>query len=157
MSIEVTTPNDLEIIVRRFFAAPPEIVFACHTRPELMQRWLIGPSGWSMPECEIDLRVGGQYRCLWREDATGAQFTATGEYLEIEAPHRLVNKEQMDGFDGASLCTLTLTPRDGGTDMIQTMRFSSKAVRDKALQTGMTEGMSASYDKLDAIVGTVTV
>ena len=56
------TPSDREIMMTRVFDAPRELVFDALTKPELVKRWLLGPDGWSMPVCEIDLRVGGAYR-----------------------------------------------------------------------------------------------
>jgi len=64
--LSVTTPTDREIVIRRTFNAPRRLVFDAHTRPELVRRWLLGPPGWTMPVCEIDLRVGGRYRCVRR-------------------------------------------------------------------------------------------
>ncbi len=63
--VDVTTPSDREIVVKRRFAAPRALIWDCHTRPELMRRWLLGPPGWTMPVCEVDLRVGGAYRFRW--------------------------------------------------------------------------------------------
>jgi len=60
--VDVTTPSDREITVVRVFNAPRELIWDCHTKPELVKRWMLGPPGWSMPVCEIDLRVGGAYR-----------------------------------------------------------------------------------------------
>ena len=89
-AIDVTTPDDLEIRVTRVFDAPRSLIFECHTQPELVRRWLLGPPGWSMPVCEIDLRVGGQYRYVWRSDTDGGEFGFRGEYREIRAPERVV-------------------------------------------------------------------
>jgi len=64
--LDVKTPNDFDLVCTRIFAAPRRLVFDCHTRPALVKRWLLGPPGWSMPVCEIDLSVGGRFRYLWR-------------------------------------------------------------------------------------------
>src|SRR5260370_41392463 len=61
----LTTPSDREIVMTRVFNAPRKQVFDAWTRPELVKRWLLGPPGWTMPVCEIDLRVGGKYRFEW--------------------------------------------------------------------------------------------
>ncbi len=150
--LEVTLPDARSVRVIRRFDAPAPLVFDCHTRPELVKRWLTGPDGWSMPVCEIDLRVGGGYRYTWRNDADGAQFSATGVWKEIVAPTRLVHSERMEGFDGESLCTWTAEEKDGVTVMTMTMAFPSEEARDGAVKTGMTDGMGMSYDRLDAVL-----
>ena len=158
-TLDVTLPSDREIRVTRTFDAPRALVFACHTEPDLVRRWLLGPAGWSMPVCDIDLREGGRYRYVWRSDADGSEFGFRGEFREIVAPERVVHTERLDGAEGAegaegagmgeSLCTLTLVERDGRTTLTQTMRFDTMAVRAQALQTGMTDGMGASDDRLE--------
>ena len=163
--LEVTLPSDREIRVVRQFDAPRELVWDCHTKPELVRRWALGPPGYSMPVCLIDLRVGGRYRYVWRGDETGFEFGAAGEHLEIEAPHRLVTTQIMDGMDGkpmldeppvdpeqAAVNILTLEERDGRTILTMNMAFPSEEIRDCALNSGMTGGMGQSYDRIDDIV-----
>lgn len=152
-SVEVTTPSDREIRVTRTFDAPPELVFQCQTRPEYLKQWLLGPPGWSMPICEVDLRVGGRYRYVWRNDADGSEFGVQGEFREIEPPRRIVNIETMDGVSGESLCTITFEESDGATRFAITMKFDSRELRDMALQSGMTDGMDMSYERLENLFG----
>lgn len=147
---DVTTPSDREVQVTRLFDAPRELIFDCHTRPELVRRWLLGPDGWSMPVCEIDLRVGGSYRYVWRNDADGREFGMGGVYQEIAGPERIVHTERFE--DDESVCTLTLVEEGGRTRMTQTMRFASQAVRDAAMATGMTDGMATSFDRLEDLL-----
>lgn len=149
-SAEVTTPSDREVSVSRLFDAPRDLLFDCHTKPELVRRWLLGPDGWSMPVCEIDLRVGGSYRYVWRNDADGREFGMGGVYQEIAAPGRIVHTERFE--DDESLCTLTLVEEGGRTRITQIMQFASQAVRDAALATGMTDGMGASFDRLEGML-----
>lgn len=151
-ALEVTTPSDREIRVTRKFDAPPDLVFEFHTRPELLQKWLLGPPGWSMPVCDVDLRVGGKYHYLWRSDDGSREFGVQGVYREIAAPARIVNVETMDGVPGTALCTATFEPSHGGTLFSLTLQFESKELRDGALESGMTTGMSMSYDRLDDFV-----
>ena len=148
--VDVTTPSDREIVVKRSFDAPRSLIWDCHTKPELMKRWLLGPPGWTMPVCEVDLRVGGAYRFRW-SDGQGHEFGSQGEHLEIAAPEKLVTSEKMEGFDGASTNTLVLTEEDGKTLLTMTMVFPTKEVRDAALQSGMADGMAMSYDRLQEI------
>ena len=155
-TIDVTTPSEREIRVTRVFDAPRRLIFACHTDPALVRRWLLGPPGWTMPVCEIDLRVGGRYRYVWRGGADGVEFGHCGEYREVAAPERLVHTEWVDGTEGGpdaeALCTLELTEADGHTRLTQTMRFPTRELRDQALASGMTDGMGASYARLDALL-----
>lgn len=151
-AVAVSTPSPREVVVSRVFDAPVQLVFDCHTQPQLVRRWLLGPPGWSMPVCEIDLRVGGGYRYRWRNDADGMEFGATGTYTEIDAPNRIVMIERMEGFDGESLCTTTFVEVDGRTTMTISMQFPSEAARDQAVATGMADGMGASYSMLDGVL-----
>ena len=151
-AIDVSTPSDLEIRVTRVFDAPRALIFDCHTDPALVRRWLLGPPGWTMPVCEIDLRVGGRYRYVWRSDADGSEFGFRGQYREVVAPERVVHTEWIDSGEGEpdaeALCTLVLTEDGGRTTLTHTMRFPTRELRDQALQSGMTEGMGSSYDQL---------
>jgi uncharacterized protein YndB with AHSA1/START domain len=149
--LEVTTPSEREIRVSRTFDAPPALVFECHTNPELVKKWLLGPPGWSMPLCEIDLRAGGSYRYVWRNDDNGTEFGVQGEYRDVHAPDRIVNVERMDGVPGEVLCTTTFAKAGDGTSFTLTIQFESQELRDGALQSGMIGGMSMSYDRLDDV------
>ena len=146
--IVVTTPSEREIRVTRSFAAPARLVFDFHTKPEHLKKWLLGPPGWSMPVCEIDLRAGGRYRYLWRSDENGREFGVQGQFREVSAPTRIVHTESMDGRPGEALCTLELSESANQTELTLTMQFASKEERDAALESGMTDGMSVSYDRL---------
>jgi uncharacterized protein YndB with AHSA1/START domain len=151
-TIEVTTPSDREIRVTRTFDAPVELVFDCHTKPELVKRWLLGPDGWSMPICEIDLRAGGRYRYVWRNDADGSEFGVQGEFREIAAPNRIVHVERMDGVPGEAQITTTFDAAGAQTRFSITMQFESRELRDGALESGMTGGMATSYDRLQGFI-----
>jgi uncharacterized protein YndB with AHSA1/START domain len=150
--VDVTTPSDREIRVSRLFDAPANLVWDCHTKPELVRRWMLGPPGWSMPVCEIDLRVGGGYRYRWRNDETGAEFGSAGEHREITPFTRLVTTERMEGFDGESVNTLVFEEEGGRTTATITMAFPSEEIRDSALKSGMSDGMAMSYDRIDTIL-----
>jgi len=148
--LKVATPSDREIAITRVFDAPRKLVFDAHTKPELVKRWLLGPPGWSMPVCEIDLRVGGKYRWVWRHDRDGTQMGMGGVYREIAAPERLVATERFDEawYPGEALNTLVLVEQGGRTTLTQTMLYESRAARDGVLKSGMEKGLTASYDRL---------
>jgi len=150
--VDVTTPSDREITVVRTFDAPRELIWDCHTKPELLKRWMLGPPGWSMPVCEIDLRVGGAYRYRWRNDADGTEFGSGGVHREIVPLERIVTTERMEGFEGEAVNTLTFTEDSGRTVVSTNMLFASREARDGALQSGMSDGMAMGYDRLEDVL-----
>jgi uncharacterized protein YndB with AHSA1/START domain len=148
-----TTPNDTDVVATRTFDAPRELVWEAFTKPEHIQRWMLGPDGWEMPICELDLRPGGRYRYGWAEAGTGANpFELSGEIREVEAPERIVHTEQFMGEGPASIVTLELTEEEGKTRMTTTMSYPSKEIRDQVLATGMTDGAGISYDRLNDLL-----
>jgi len=94
-TLQVSTRGDREIVMTRDFAAPRQLVFDAFTKPELVRRWLLGPPGWSMPVCEMDFRVGGSYRYVWRHEK-GQEMGMGGVYREIVVPERIVSTEKFD-------------------------------------------------------------
>jgi uncharacterized protein YndB with AHSA1/START domain len=152
-TLEVTTPSDREIVMKRVLNAPSQLVFDAFTKPELIQRWLLGPDGWSMPVCEVDLRVGGGYRYRWRNDENGMEFGVEGTYREIERPSRTVHTERMDVAPGEALVTNTYVEHDGKTTVTMTILYESKEIRDGALESGMDTGVEKSYKRLEEILG----
>ena len=151
-AIDVSTPTDEEVVVSRLFDASPQAVFDCHTKPDLVRRWLLGPPGWTMPVCEIDLRVGGAYRYVWRSETGEREFGTGGAFTEVAAPTRWSHTERMDGAPGEATNLYILTEEGGRTRLTMQMNFGSKAFRDMALKTGMTRGMDQSFDRLAAML-----
>jgi uncharacterized protein YndB with AHSA1/START domain len=150
--LTLATRGDTEIVIQRSFAAPRQLVFDCHSRPELVRRWLLGPPGWTMRVCEIDFRIGGRYRYLWR-GPDGAEMGMGGEFRDIVAPERIVTRERFDQdwTGGDTEGTLLLAEAGAGTLMTLTVRYSSAQARAGALATPMAEGMEAGYARLDAL------
>ena len=157
-TLKLTTPGEREIVMTRVFAAPRQLVFDAHTKPELVRRWLLGPPGWSMPVCEIDLRVGGKYRYVWRHDTNGTQMGMGGVYREIRAPERLVHTEKFDEawYPGEGVGTLVLVELGGRTTLTHTMRYESREARDAVLKSGMEKGVTASYDRLAELLASTS-
>ena len=153
----VSLPNDFDVVVIRDFDAPREVVFDAWTKPEIVSRWLLGPPGWTMPVCEIDLKVGGKFRWRWRNEA-GEEFGFVGEFREVVRPSRIVHTEIYDPGDvggdmgGECLVTAVFADMSGATRQTMTIHYQSKADRDAALKTGMTDGMEQSFEKLDALL-----
>ena len=147
--LKITTSGDRELVMTRVFAAPRTLVFDAYTKPELVTRWLLGPPGWSMPVCEMDVRVGGTYRWVWRHDRDGTEMGMGGTYREVRAPERLVATERFDEawYPGEALNTLVLVEQGGRTTLTQTMRYESREARDAVIKSGMESGVKASYDR----------
>jgi uncharacterized protein YndB with AHSA1/START domain len=156
---QITLPSDREVKVTRSFKAPRALVYRAYTEPQLLQRWLLGPPGWSMPVCEMDVRAGGRYRWRWRNDQDGSEFGFTGTFREVQPTSKLVHTEAYDpgsvggGYPGAE-AIITVTFADDGefTTVTSLMDFQSKEARDAAVSTGMTDGMEHSYQGLDALL-----
>jgi uncharacterized protein YndB with AHSA1/START domain len=158
---QVTLPSDREVKVTRSFKAARPLVYKAYTEPALVQRWLLGPPGWSMPVCEMDVRVGGRYRWRWRSDTDGSEFGFAGTFREVQPPSRLVHTETFDPDPGTvgdphplseALVTVTLTEDGGLTTVTTLIGFESKEARDAAVKTGMTDGMEQSYRLLDGLL-----
>jgi uncharacterized protein YndB with AHSA1/START domain len=156
---QVTMPSDREVKVMRSFRAPRALVYKAYTEPALVRQWLLGPPGWSMPVCEMDVRVGGKYNWQWRSDAGDQEFGFKGTFREVQPPSRIVHTEAYDpgtiggGYPGAeSIVTTLFEERDGVTTVTTLMDFGSKEARDAAVKTGMTDGMEQSYQLLDNLL-----
>lgn len=152
-TLDVRVSGDREIVMTRTFDAPRALVFAAYTRPALVQRWLRVDSGWSMPVCEIDLRVGGRYRFVWR-GPDGTEIGMGGEYLEIVPDARLAATERFDQawYDGGASSVITFEEHNGQTTLTLTVRYDSAAVRDAVLKTPMKSGVAAGYNSLDDLL-----
>ena len=146
-ALAVTTPTDREIVMTRVFDAPRRLVFEAWTSPEHLPRWMLGPEGWTMPVCEIDLRPGGAWHFVWRR-ADGTEMGMHGAYREIKPPERLVSTESWGGNWPETLNTLVLSEKDGKTTVTLTILYPSKEARDAATKTGMKDGVSVSFDRL---------
>ena len=152
----VSTPTDREIVLTREFDAPRRLVFDAHTRPELLERWMYGPDGWSLAVCEVDLRVGGALRYVWRAP-DGSEMGLSGVYREIVPPERLVHTQTFDEpwSAGETLVTTVLDERAGRTVLTMTMRYQSREARDQALATNMAQGAGMSYDRLAKLLASL--
>jgi len=143
-----TTPSDREIVATRVVKAPRRLVFEAWTDPRHLPHWMLGPQGWTMPVCEIDLRPGGAWHFVWRR-SEGTEMGMRGVYREVTPPERLVSTESWGGGWPETLNTLVLSEENGKTTTIRnTVLYPSKEARDAALGTGMKAGMSESFDRL---------
>src|SRR5260370_10234727 len=159
-TLKVTTPTDCEIVLTRVFDAPRSLVFNAMDKPELLKRWLLGPPGWSMVECENDLKVGGAFRDVWRR-SDGTEMAMRGVYREVVPPERIVRTESFEfGCDaqaGEQVGTLVLREQGGKTTLTLRVLYPSKEARDATIASGMEHGVAASYDPLAALVASAPV
>lgn len=151
--MKLTTEGDRYIIVTRRFAASPEALYRAHTDPELVQKWLLGPEGWTMPVCISEARPGGKIRYEWT-DGKGHGFHLTGEYLELEPFSRIVHVERMHMPDPTPDNHVETRFDSDGAGTLMTMRMTLPDAQTRAamLTTGMERGMEASYVRLEGML-----
>lgn len=156
---EVSLPSDTEVLVKRSFDAPVRLVWRAYMEPDLLRRWCGSTPGWSMPVCEMDMRAGGEYRWRWRSDENGQEFGFTGEVMEVVPHAKIVHTQVFDpgnlGFSMGgepSIITVTFEEVDGITNVATSIKYASRADRDAALETGMTDGMEMNYKQLDGVL-----
>jgi uncharacterized protein YndB with AHSA1/START domain len=147
------TEGDTHVVVTRRFAAPPEAVYRAHTEASLVQKWMLGPDGWTMPSCICEARPGGKIRYEW-SDGKGGGFHLTGEFIELTPFTRIVHVERMHIPDATPDNRVeTRLDKDGdGTLMTMRMTLPSDKVRTAMLASGMEHGMETSYVRLEAVL-----
>lgn len=152
--LEITLPTDREIVIKRSFDAPRSLVWDAHTKPELVRRWLVGPPGWEMPVCRIDLRVGGRYRYEWEDKGRGRTMGMDGVFTDVSRPEHLGSREIFDDdwTGGETEVSQAFAEGSGKTTVTLTVMFKSKEARDQAAASGMTDGMDQGYQRLDEVL-----
>ena len=155
-TLKVEARGEREIVMTRVFDAPRELVFDALTKSELLKRWF-GPHGWTLTECEVDLRVGGAWRFFSRGPG-GHTMGMRGVYREIVRPERVVYTESFDDWAdaGAALITATLAEHDGRTTLTCVSLAPTREVRDAVLASGMEHGAAETYDRLADLLPTLT-
>jgi uncharacterized protein YndB with AHSA1/START domain len=155
-TLKLTTRGDREIVMTRVFDAPRSLVFEAFSKPELVRQWLLGPPGWTMPVCEIDFRVGGRYRYVWRH-ADGQEMGMGGVHREIVVPERIVATEKFDEswYPGEALGTIVLVEKGGQTALTQTVLYESSEAREAVLKSPMEQGVTAGYDRLAELLASL--
>ena len=151
--LQITTPSDRELAMIRSFDAPRGLVWDAWTKPELLKQWLGVRGGWTFAVCEVDLKVGGKYRYVWR-GPSGAEMGMGGVFREVAKPERIVATEKFDEswYEGDAMDTTTFVERGGQTTVTTTVRYASKAVRDAVLKSPMESGVAESDNKLDEVL-----
>lgn len=148
--------GERDIVASRTFIAPPATVFQALTTPALLARWLLGPPGWEMPICNVDLRVGGRYRYGWSNGGT-RQLAVGGEFREITPPTGFVATERFEGpwDQGETIVTYVLAQSPAGARITLTMQYGSETLRDAMAASDMERRLAASFERLAAVLGTL--
>ena len=149
--LTLTPEGDRHVIVKRRFAAAPESVYRAHIEPQLVQKWMLGPEGWTMPVCISEPKPGGKIRFEW-SDGKGSGFYLTGEYVELTPFRRIVHVERMHLPDPTAdnHVETTFEPDGKGTLMTMRMTLPDAQTRAAMLSSGMEHGMEASYQRLES-------
>src|SRR6188508_1305712 len=146
----VERTSERELVVTRTFDAPARLVFEAWTRPELFRQWWLPKSiGMSLRSCEMDVRVGGQYRLVFEPD--GMAFFGT--YREVTPHSRLVWTNE-EGGEGGSVTTVTFEDQGGQTLLVLRELYSSKEALDAA-GTGAADAMVETFAQLDELLLTL--
>ncbi|MCB1517798.1 MAG: SRPBCC domain-containing protein [Hyphomicrobiaceae bacterium] len=150
----VEQDGDRAVVTRRTFSAPVDLLWRCYTEPELVKKWLLGPPGWSMPVCEMDVRPGGKYHYRWRSDEDGGEFGFVGDFVSIEPGKQIVANELPEDAPDMSPArnTIDFVADGGGSVLVMHMEFADAAACEAAVATGMTDGMGISFDGLEKLM-----
>jgi uncharacterized protein YndB with AHSA1/START domain len=152
--LTLKTEGERHVIVTRRFAFPPEAVYRAHVEPALVQRWMLGPDGWTMAVCICEARPGGRIRYEWT-DGRGHGFHLTGEFVLLEPYSRIVHIERMHLPDPTPDNRIeTRFEADGdGTLMTMRMELPDAGARAAMLESGMAGGRETSYVRLEGLLG----
>ena len=147
--LTLKTEGDTHIIVTRHFAATPEMVYRAHTDPKIVQKWLLGPDGWTMPVCINEARPGGKIRYEWSNGKGG--FSLTGEYVDLKPYSKIVHVERMHLPDPTPDNRIETTFAADGSGTLMTMRMTlpDEQTRKMMLASGMESGMETSYARFE--------
>jgi uncharacterized protein YndB with AHSA1/START domain len=126
-------------------------VYRAHVDPVIVQQWMLGPDGWTMPVCVNEARPGGRIRYEW-SDGKGRGFYLTGEFVELVPFSKIVHIERMHLPDPTpdNHIETRFEPDGTGTLMTTRMTLPSAEVRAAVLASGMDRGMEASYVRLES-------
>ncbi|MBV9887430.1 MAG: SRPBCC domain-containing protein [Acidobacteria bacterium] len=152
--LTLKTEGEKHVVITRRFAASPEAVWRAHTDPKIVQKWLLGPDGWTMPVCDLDARAGGKFRYEWKHETKPHGFYITGEFVELTPHSKIVHVERMfmPQQTPDNHVETRFEPDGGGTLMTMRMTLPDAATRAAMLSTGMDKGMEDSYVRLERMM-----
>jgi uncharacterized protein YndB with AHSA1/START domain len=151
--LTLETEGEKYVVVTRRFAASPEAVYRAHTTAKLIQKWMLGPEGWSMPVCICEAKPQGKIRYEWA-NGKGGGFYLTGEFIELEPQRRIVHVERMHLPQATpdNHVETRFEPDASGTLMTMRMTLPDAETRTRMLSTGMEQGMEVSYARLERLI-----
>jgi len=150
----VERKSDRELVVTRTFNAPARIVYEAWTMPELFKRWWTPKSsGMTMLSCEMDVRVGGTYRLVFRHPSSGQPMAFFGRYTEVTPNSRIVWTND-EGGEGGAVTTVTFEEQGGKTLVVMSDLHPSKEALDEAIASGSTSGFGEQFQQLDELLVT---
>jgi uncharacterized protein YndB with AHSA1/START domain len=155
-ALQISTPTDTTIVLKRAFNAPRRLVWDAMFTPDKMRRWMLPPPGWTIVTCECEARVGGALSVAWKNDEANPVMTLRGEFTEVVFHEHAIHTEVMTLGSGQTIGSLLekhqFADEGSRTAMCITQTYGSKEDRDGALASGMDEGMEACYQKLEALL-----
>lgn len=155
---QIKLDADRSVLIERGFDAPRHVIWQAFTDGAILSRWLLGPPGWEMEDCQITLQPGGGYRWRWRHAQTGQVFGFNGTYSVVETGARLIDKQTFDQGDHALASreitknTVLFTDEGAGARVSTTVRYPDATTRDMVVAQGLCDGMEASYKRLDQML-----
>ena len=150
MSVE--RRSDRELVVTRTINAPPHIVFEAWIKADLFQRWWVPKSiGLTLLSCELDVRVGGVYRLVFKHPAAPEPMAFHGRYLEVTPHSRLVWTNEEAG-DNGPITTVTFEDKAGKTLLVMHDLYPSKEALDEAISSGSTSWNDETFNQLDELL-----
>jgi len=155
-TLQFLTPGDREIVMKRAFWAPRERVFEAFVSPKLLKQWFYGTPGGTLAVCEVALKANEPFRYVWR-NADGREMGMRGVCLQFIRPERIVATEQFDEpwYPGGAVGTIELQQYSDITVLTQTIRYDSRAARDKAVETKMEHAVALGYDRLETLLASL--
>jgi uncharacterized protein YndB with AHSA1/START domain len=149
-----------EITLSRTLATTPEYAWEAWTDPSKVSQWW-GPKGFSIPACDIDLRIGGNLHIVMKAGESlgpmaGMEFPMTGVFTEIIPPEKLVFTNNALDAEGNTLLsgTTTVTFESVGDDTKVTVSTGAEGTAPGVEQMlgGMEQGWNEQLDKLAEFV-----
>jgi uncharacterized protein YndB with AHSA1/START domain len=145
----VERKSELELVVTRTVNGPARLVWEAWTDAELFRRWWVPKSyGLNLLSCEMDVRVGGQYRLAFLHEGSTMEFFGT--YLEVTPHSRLVWTNE-EGDEGKTVTTVTFDETNGKTLLVVHDLYPSK----EAIDSGSTGAMPEVLDQLEELLGSL--
>lgn len=133
--------------------AAPERIFRLLTEPVELARWW-GPQGFTTPEADVDLSLGGGYR-FTMQPPEGDAFHLSGEFIEIDPPRRLAYTFRWDEPDPDDRETVVVLTLDAAGEATEVSLSQGEFATDARLELHRN-GWSDGFEKLRALVASGT-